>query len=332
MNLQYFTVTSLIFCVLLVSGPAIAQVQVTINPDKDNILYEDSTGSLSNGAGNYLIAGKNAVGLNRRALLSFDIASNLPFSSLIDSVMLTLNINLVSSVPVTIELRRVLSDWGEGTSNANGNELVGVAATTGDATWIHNFYDTLFWAAAGGDFDGVNSANHTVDTIGPHTWSSTPQMVADVQDWLDNPTNNFGWAISETVLDSLSIIRFTSRDHPAAGQRPSLTIFYSVPVGINDDIVLLPTEHRLNQNYPNPFNPTTTIEYSLSSRSHVTISIYNLLGQHVRILVDEEKRLGSYAVTWDGLNSAGNPVSSGIYLYRFQAGDHVESKKMSLLK
>ena len=180
--MQYFTVTSLIFCVLLVSGSAIAQVQATIDPIKDNTLYEDSTGGLSNGAGWYLIAGKSAVGLNRLALLCFDIASNLPLGSRIDSVMLTLNINLVPSVPVTIELRRVLSDWGEGISNANGNELIGGAASPGDATWLHNFYDTLFWTAAGGDLDGVNSANHTVDTIGLHTWGSTAQMVADVQD------------------------------------------------------------------------------------------------------------------------------------------------------
>ncbi|MCH9024894.1 MAG: T9SS type A sorting domain-containing protein, partial [candidate division Zixibacteria bacterium] len=117
-----------------------------------------------------------------------------------------------------------------------------------------------------------------------------------------------------------------------AQNKPSLNIYYSVPVGIYDDNSQLPTDHKLNQNYPNPFNPTTTIEYSLSSRSHVMISIYNLLGQHVRTLVDEEKRLGSYSVTWDGLNSAGNPVSSGIYLYRLRAGDYVESKKMSLLK
>lgn len=332
MKLLNFTVTSLLFYGLLASGLAVAQVQVTIESEKDNTLYEDSTGSFSNGAGNYSIAGKSTVGLNRRALLSFNIASNVPFGSLIDSVMLTFNISIVPGIPVTIELRRVLSDWGEGISNANGNELTGVATTPGDATWIHNFYDTLFWAVAGGDLDGVNSANHTVDTIGPHTWGSTPQMVADVQDWLDNPTSNFGWALSDAVFDSLSVIRLTSRDHPSAQQRPSLTIFYSVPVGIFEDILLLPIDHKLNQNYPNPFNPTTTIEYSLSSRSHVMISIYNLLGQHVRTLVDEEKRLGSYSVIWDALNSAGRPVSSGIFLYRFQAGNYVESKKMTLLK
>ncbi|UCC45174.1 MAG: PD40 domain-containing protein, partial [Candidatus Zixiibacteriota bacterium] len=94
----------------------------------------------------------------------------------------------------------------------------------------------------------------------------------------------------------------------------------------------LPYTFELTQNYPNPFNPTTTFEYSLPERSHVTIEIHNALGQRVHTIVDCVKSAGSYAVTWNGVNSSGNPVASGIYLYRLQAGEYIETKKMLLLK
>ena len=94
----------------------------------------------------------------------------------------------------------------------------------------------------------------------------------------------------------------------------------------------LPYRFELAQNFPNPFNPMTTIEYSLPGRSLVRIDIYNVLGQKVRSLVDRELSAGSYTVTWNGTDASGNSVATGIYLYRFQSGNHVETKKMLLLK
>jgi hypothetical protein len=94
----------------------------------------------------------------------------------------------------------------------------------------------------------------------------------------------------------------------------------------------LPNGYQLAHNYPNPFNPVTNIEYSLPRRSNVRIDVFNMLGQKVRTLVNREESAGSHSVTWDGTNSAGKAVSTGVYFYRFQAGDHVETKKMLLLK
>ena len=94
----------------------------------------------------------------------------------------------------------------------------------------------------------------------------------------------------------------------------------------------LPYRFELAQNYPNPFNPVTTIEYSLPKRSQVTIEIFNVLGQKVRTLVNEAKSAGSYRIEWNGSDDTGRPVSSGVYLYRFQAGDIVQTKKMLLIK
>ena len=101
----------------------------------------------------------------------------------------------------------------------------------------------------------------------------------------------------------------------------------------------LPRNFALGQNYPNPFNPSTTIPFSLKAQGsmlkgsiHTTIIIYNLMGQKVRTLVDEEKLLGSYQVIWDGKDNLGDEVTSGIYFYRIEAGDFIQSKKMVLIK
>jgi flagellar hook assembly protein FlgD len=94
----------------------------------------------------------------------------------------------------------------------------------------------------------------------------------------------------------------------------------------------LPTHYDMSQSYPNPFNPTTTIEFNLPKRSHVTVKIYNLLGQQVQNLVDEELSVGNYKVTWDGSTSGGDRASTGVYFYRIVTEDFTETKKMVLLK
>ena len=90
--------------------------------------------------------------------------------------------------------------------------------------------------------------------------------------------------------------------------------------------------YELSQCYPNPFNPATTIRYSLPRRSDVVIEIFNVLGQKVLTLVDETKPVGEYEVTWTGCDSRGYAVTTGVYLYRIQAGAFSETRKMVLLK
>ena len=94
----------------------------------------------------------------------------------------------------------------------------------------------------------------------------------------------------------------------------------------------VPTVYALAQNYPNPFNPMTQISYQLPGSSKVQLAIYNVFGQKVRTLVDGEQPAGFYSVRWDGLNDAGVPVSSGVYLYRIQTQDFTETKKMLFMK
>jgi hypothetical protein len=94
----------------------------------------------------------------------------------------------------------------------------------------------------------------------------------------------------------------------------------------------LPVSFSLSQNYPNPFNPSTVIEFTVPSRGHIELSVYNLLGQRVATLVDEPMNPGVYRAVWYGTDQAGRRVASGIYFYRLKADQFLKTKKMVLLK
>ena len=98
------------------------------------------------------------------------------------------------------------------------------------------------------------------------------------------------------------------------------------------DLQPLPDQYGLNRNTPNPFNPLTTIGYQLPEAGKVRLSIVNLLGQEIRVLVNERTDAGSFKVSWDGADAMGRRVASGVYLYRMQAGDFSSSRRMLLLK
>ena len=95
---------------------------------------------------------------------------------------------------------------------------------------------------------------------------------------------------------------------------------------------ILPEEFALNQNYPNPFNPSTQIRYALAEISNVTITIYNMLGNKVRTLVNERQDAGFRNVLWNATNDNGSLVAAGMYIYTIQAGKFYQAKKMILLK
>jgi hypothetical protein len=105
------------------------------------------------------------------------------------------------------------------------------------------------------------------------------------------------------------------------------------PAGVNDVTDgALPTNFDLKQNYPNPFNPSTTIRFDVPRKSHIKLTVYNVLGQAVATLVDEDMAPGKKEATWDGASQTGVKVSSGTYFYKIVADDFVSTKKMLLLK
>ena len=94
----------------------------------------------------------------------------------------------------------------------------------------------------------------------------------------------------------------------------------------------IPSKFSLSQNYPNPFNPVTKLDYNLPLRSKVNISIYNVLGQEIKTLVNGVKEYGYHSVTWDGRNDLGKDMSSGVYFARITSKGFTKTRKMLLVK
>lgn len=205
--------------------------QAQIGAVRDNTLIQRDDGSLSNGAGPGVFAGRTreAAGLSiRRALIAFDVAGSVPPGSTIHRVTLTLRMDRApNSTGRTVRLHRVQADWGEaGSYNFGG---IGAGAEPGDATWLHTFYDDRFWSAAGGDFAATPSASAVIGGLGFYTWGSTPEMVADVQHWVDAPAEQFGWVLVGDESAPTTVKRFASREHEVPSQRPLLTVDFTPP-------------------------------------------------------------------------------------------------------
>jgi hypothetical protein len=97
----------------------------------------------------------------------------------------------------------------------------------------------------------------------------------------------------------------------------------------NDDI---PSQYKLSQNYPNPFNPVTKIDFQLPVKGNVKIEIFNAIGERVKILINSEYSAGYHSINWQGADGIGKSVSSGVYFYRLQAGDFIQTKKMIFMR
>src|SRR2546429_912068 len=222
--------SNLLFAVILTTAVGFVACSVNaaiinITPSKDNTLYEyDPTeGDLSNALGFHFFAGETAMGELRRGVIAFDIAGSVPAGSTITAVTLSLNMSQTAlEIERVIELHKLLADWGEGTSQATGEEGQGAPATPNDATWRHRFFDTIFWTNEGGDFSAIVSASQSVGAIGQYTWSSA-QMIVDVQSWLDNPATNFGWLVLGDESTAITTKRFDTRE---SASPPVLTIEY----------------------------------------------------------------------------------------------------------
>jgi flagellar hook assembly protein FlgD len=99
-----------------------------------------------------------------------------------------------------------------------------------------------------------------------------------------------------------------------------------------EGLAATPYAFSLRQNYPNPFNPATTIAFTLDNPGFTRVTVYNLLGQRVTDLVSDYLDAGPHAVIWDGRNGRGEAVSSGLYFYAIESGEHFETKKMVMVR
>ncbi|MCK5125884.1 MAG: T9SS type A sorting domain-containing protein [candidate division Zixibacteria bacterium] len=101
---------------------------------------------------------------------------------------------------------------------------------------------------------------------------------------------------------------------------------------LTNEQVALPDDFVLDQNYPNPFNPMTNIHFTVPQQAHIRIEVHNILGQQVKLLLDENMPKGDYTITWEGKDQYNQPVASGIYFYRLTADSFSQCRKMVLLK
>jgi len=130
------------------------------------------------------------------------------------------------------------------------------------------------------------------------------------------------------------IIPYFLTAHSRLHTSPSNPSYIDLPLvgsaslaGTHEPIASLPQGSLLHQNYPNPFNPVTAIRYQIPGVCNVRLVVYDLLGREVAALVNERQDAGSYTVTFDG-----SRIASGVYLYRIQAGDFVQARRMALLR
>ena len=214
----------------LATLPLAAQVavatEVTIDPSKDNTLFQNEEGAVSNGAGHHLFVGNTENGTTRRALITFDIAANIPEGASINRVKLTLNMSGATEGSAAVDLHRVLADWGEGASAPSGQQE-NAAAADGDATWIHTFFSSSTWNSPGGDFVEIPSASKEVEGPGSYSWT-TSELAADVQLWLDHPSSNFGWIVRGVEDSNGSPKRFDSRENGEEANRPVLEVHFDL--------------------------------------------------------------------------------------------------------
>jgi len=207
---------------------------VVLTAVKDSSIFSEKGGSgedLANGQGP-LFSGASTVGDTRRALLRFDLSS-IPSGSRFSSAMLQLYLSNAETGTVSQRntlLHRVLADWGEGPASS---ATAGVAAQSGDATWLDRFFSTttpVAWDTEGGDVSSATSAGFYLFAQTGIRSFLNPQMINDVHGWMASPGTNFGWLISTTDTPSIATTKtFASREDADAAKRPQLVLVPATP-------------------------------------------------------------------------------------------------------
>jgi hypothetical protein len=191
--------------------------------------------------------------------------------------------------------------------------------TNGGANWTPQDTIALFQAF---DIDAVNPLNAWIvgtDGIRGRMFKTTDGGTNWSQENIPQPSPKL---LSITMLDA-------SRGY-ACGEGG--TLLSQVPTGLPPGGANRPKSFELHQNYPNPFNAGTKISFTLLKRQQVTLTIYNILGQPVKTLLNGEMPAGKNEVSWDGTHESGLPSPSGIYFYELRTASERQVRKMVLLK
>jgi len=265
---------------------------VTLSPVADTTLLE-STPTNNLGAATVLLSGASSgdlggsFGAISRALLRFDVASQLPSTATVTSVTLTVRVTrtpLIGGVDSANGLHKVLQPWTEGTKTGDPN--VGEPATAGEATWNARQHPSVLWASPGGgagfDYAAAASASTFITGIAAYTFESTSNLVADVQSWLNSSNSNFGWILlSSDEATPTTVRRFGSREAGTNG--PSLLVEYTTQT-----IVPAPTitqaglaNGQITFQFDAQAQASYTVQFNDSLTSTNWLSLTNISGQQV---------------------------------------------------
>ncbi|MDP8204508.1 MAG: FlgD immunoglobulin-like domain containing protein, partial [Candidatus Tenebribacter mawsonii] len=216
-------------------------------------------------------------------------------------------------------------------NNRTGGTLLGAEnfnPVSGDTDWAYYFSEidvpenvTYFDVVANNDPPLTGESFAWFDNIGLIGWEEWVEKTA-TPDFVINPNDFYYLQIRSDELPTNSSVQFTH------------TAFEENPVPQNENEVPNYVNAILNTNYPNPFNPLTTINFTIKdTEGKINLAVYNIKGQKVKTLVNEVLPAGNHTRVWDGTNSNGKQVSTGIYFYKMDYnGEHINIKKCLLLK
>ncbi|MBE0570379.1 MAG: T9SS type A sorting domain-containing protein [Ignavibacteriaceae bacterium] len=166
----------------------------------------------------------------------------------------------------------------------------------------------------------VGDAVRWTNVLGTHN------VKADDNSFTSGPAAPAPWEFTHTFT-TVGLHPYYCEPHGGpGGTGMAAVVIVQSPVSVDDEKIIA-DKFELLQNYPNPFNPSTNIGYRISDRGFVSLKVYNILGDEIATLVNEEKEQGVYNITFDA-----SGLSSGMYLYKLQAGSFVEMKKMIIIK
>jgi hypothetical protein len=193
---------------------------------KDSSIYAESNNT--NGAGMGIFAGNTRVGLARRGLLQFDLSA-IPEGATINSVSLQLKVSRTIVGASDQSLHLLLSDWGEGERDPEGEEGTGITPHEGNVTWNSNFHNQSSWDTAGGDYVESASAIASIEATNFVAEWTGDDLVSDVQSWINGDSENFGWILIGDETSSPSAKRYSSSNDSRAdeGEKPRLVIRYT---------------------------------------------------------------------------------------------------------
>jgi len=225
---------NLCFILILTIVPGISllsqTVEMEVGASIDNTIFKDLP--LSNGLGEYFFAGTTKDGVIKRALVMFDLDEAVPAGVTVDSAILVLHPTKVKPGSTSLSVHILTTEWGEGTSKAEDGDGKGAAATANDATWEYARFITHPWIKSGGDYALESSATSTVSTGNDAVFSSI-LITENVNFWLANPSNNYGWILIGDEFSTSTSAKFGSRDNIDPMLWPILKLYYQGSTSIN---------------------------------------------------------------------------------------------------